>query len=106
MTISSLQEHLEVFPATKAGWHHHYTYHEHTRSHRSVFSQMGNGQSKDSSPHDGMEQTYCREQPRIIQKNGQQGSTPADTVVTVNCTRGEILLRLLPTRPPTSIPPQ
>lgn len=36
-----------------------------------VYFPMGNGQSKDSSPHDGMEQTYCREQPRIIQKNGQ-----------------------------------
>ena len=33
---------------------------------------MGNGQGKDSSPHDGMKQTYCREQPRIIQKNSQQ----------------------------------
>ena len=72
MTISSLQGHRQALPATRAIWHRYHSDHEHTRSHRSVFSQMGNGQCKDSSPHDGMKQTYCREQPRIIQKNSQQ----------------------------------
>ena len=35
------------------------------------FPKWATDKVKISSPHDGMEQTYCREQPRIIQKNGQ-----------------------------------
>ena len=42
----------------------------------------------------------------LFRRIANKASAPAETVVTTNCTRGEILLKELPTNRPTSIPPQ
>lgn len=41
----------------------------------------------------------------LFRRMASRASSPADTVVTVNCTRGEILLRLLPTGGPQAYHP-